>query len=207
MEFSLQIKSSGVSEDIFKDVEKWCMFFNGFAVTFFFYMKIIFVFILFSIGFLTLLKLRGIYKTERIKGTKIDTEDENLLKKPRLILGTFYIMMAFGILFNFFTLFLIIVLDPLPDRFIFDLINFSGKIDPKALNRIQDLNAAKYPHEKTIYYLVAFISLGAILDVVLSIWHIINSNNTDHRKSFTLLMSGVVIGMLTGWTTCLPLFL
>ena len=205
MRFPLQIKSSDITKEVLGGLENWCRTFNKFAVAFFLYMKFIFFFILLSIGILTLLRLRGIYKVERTK--LADADNENMLKRPRLILGTFYIAMAFGILFNYFTFFLIIVLEPLPDRFIFDFINFSGRIDPKAMNRIEDLNAAKYPHEKTIYYCVAMASLGAILDVVISIWYIIDSSNTNHRKTFTLLMSGVILGMLAGWTTCLPLFL
>ena len=134
-----------IFDEVLYDLENWCKIFNRFAVAFFLYMKFLFSFILISIGILTLFKLRGIYKIERTKLAKTEGEDGNMLKRPRLVLGSLYIMMGIGILFNFFTYFLIIVLDPLPDRFIFEFINFSGKLDPKALNRIQDLNAAKYP--------------------------------------------------------------
>ena len=100
-----------------------------------------------------------------------------------------------------------ICLDPLPDRLVFNFINFNGDIDPYYMNRIQDINAAKYPHEKTIYYFVAIASFGAILDVVLSIAYIINSGGQNHRKIISQLMGGIILGMLAGWTTCLPLFL
>ena len=87
------------------------------------------------------------------------------------------------------------------------ILNFSGNIDPKAINRIEDLNAAEQPHEKTIYYCVAVASFGAILDVVISLAYIVNSGGKNHRKLISQLMGGVILGMLAGWTTCLPLFL
>ncbi len=71
---------------------------------------------------------------------------------------------------------------------------------------IEDINAAKYPHERTIYYCVALISFGAILDVVISIYSIVNKQEIS-KKTFKLLFGGVVMGIFAGWTTCLPLFL
>ncbi len=159
---------------------------------------------------MTLLKLREIYMQSRLRTYKKKEESDWMkdhLQKPRLILGVFYIIAAFGILFNFLIYFLIWCLDPLPDIFIFDFINFSGRIDPKYLNRIEDINAAKYPHEKTIYYCVAMVSFGAILDVFVSIWYLINDNKHDAKTKFTLLIGGVTMGMMAGWTTCLPFFL
>lgn len=76
---------------------------------------------------------------------KID--DINLFKKPRIIVGSVYIVIAFGILFNYLTYFLMWLLDPLPDRLIFNFINFAGIIDPLAMNRIMDISASIYPHE------------------------------------------------------------
>ncbi len=203
----LQIRSpNNIMESFLTSLENLCEIFNKFFVVFFIYLKFIFVLILFSIGILTLTKLRGIYRIERTELSKNDAEGENQLKKPRLLLGTIYIFMAFGILFNYFTYFLIIILEPLPDRLIFDFVSFSGDFDTKYTNRIEDINAAKYPHEKTIYYCVAMMSFGAILDVVISIYSIVN-NKEIRKKTFKLLFGGIVMGILAGWTTCLPLFL
>ncbi len=184
-------------------LENWCVVFNNFAIVFFWYMKFIFSFIFLAIGTLTLLKLRGIYKFERTTKEAV----ENKLKRARFTLGIFYLTAGLGILLNYLTYFLIWILDPLPDRFIFDFINFSGYIDPKYLNRIEDIEASKYPHEKTIYYCVAIASLGAILDVVISIAFIVNNDQSNHRRTFAVLIGGVTLGILTGWTTCLPFFL
>ncbi len=115
-------------------------------------------------------------------------------------------MMGFGIIFNFFIYFLIIILDPLPDRLLFEFINFSVKIDPQDLNRIKDINRAKYPHEKTIYYIVAMASYVALLDIFICIYSIIINNNIN-KKTFEILFGGIILGILAGWTTCLPLLL
>ena len=104
---------------------------------------------LFTIGILTLLKLRGMYRGQRIKGVEPDEKNIDQLKTPRLLVGALYIFCGFGILFNFLTYFLLIILDPLPDRFIFAFINFSGSIDPVLMNRIEDVELAIYPHEQT----------------------------------------------------------
>ena len=116
----IQTNPSSPANSFLDGIENFCESFNRFAVAFFWYMKFIFVFILFAIGILTLLKMRGIYRIERTKLAKKDAEGENMLMKPRLILGTFYICFAFGILFNYLIYFLIFILDPLPDRFLFD---------------------------------------------------------------------------------------
>ena len=61
-------------EDIFDQIlaslNSFCKLINDFAVIFFFNMKFIFAFILVTIGILTLIKLRGIYKMERKKENK-----------------------------------------------------------------------------------------------------------------------------------------
>jgi len=45
------------------------------------------------------------------------------------------------------------------------------------------------------------------MNVVLSVWYLINDNNRDPKKKITCLFGGIVIGMLVGWTPCLPLLL
>jgi len=62
------------------------------------------------------------------------------MTKPRLILGTCYIAMSFGILFDWFTCFLIVDLDPLLDRLIFYYIQLPDTINLFDLNNISDIN-------------------------------------------------------------------
>ena len=180
---------------------------NFFIELVFGYLKYVFFGILLIIGILTLVSLRGIFFLERIRYTKEKELADNPLTKPRLILGTLYILFAFGILLDWFTFFLLVVLDPLPDRLIFNFISFSGIIDPFALNSVSDISKAVYPYEKTIYYGVAIVSFMALLTITISIWKIINKEGTRTKKSIVSLISGIVTGMLTGFTTCLPLFL
>ena len=218
MSFFFEYSKTDVFGDVLSGLEAWCTAFNNFAVGLFLYIKYIFAFMLICIGILTIYNLRGVYRTKdtKVKSTSDfsqnkysleHSEEKSLIQHRNLVLGSFYITMGLGIIFNFAIYFLIFCLDWLPDKFIFGFINFSGKIDPNYINRIEDIEKAKYAHEKTIYYCVAIASFGAILDVVLSIAYIINNSGTNHRKTITQLIGGIILGMLVGWTTCLPLFL
>ncbi|MFX0000709.1 MAG: hypothetical protein ACFE9Q_05685 [Candidatus Hodarchaeota archaeon] len=195
-------------EDVFRGIveglENWCIAFNSFFLIFYKYMKYIFVFIILFIGILTLLRLRGIYRETR----SINTEEEDYLMKPRLILGCSYIVLGFGILFNYITHFLIILLDPLPDKLIYNFITFSG-IDPFYLNGLSDISASQFPHEQTIYYCFSFGSLISFLDILLSLWYLINNNRiiNNPRRTIVFLISGVIGGILFGFNTHLPFFL
>lgn len=180
---------------------------NSFIELFFGYMKFVFFGILLIIGILTLLSLRGKYILERLRYSKEKKLADNPMTKPRLILGTLYIVFAFGFLLDWFTFFLLAVLDPLPDRLIFNFITFSGINDPFGLNNISDFSTVVYPYEKTIYYGMAIFSFMALLTITISLWQIINKVGKDIKKSIVSLMSGIVTGLLTGFTTCLPLFL
>ena len=180
---------------------------NSFIELVFGYLKYVFFGILLIIGILTLLSLRGKYFLERITHTKAKELADNPMTKPRLILGTLYILFAFGILLDWFTFFLLAVLDPLPDSLIFNFITFSGINDPFGLNNISDISKVVFPYEKTIYYGVAIISFMALLTITISLWQIINKERPVSKKLIVSLMSGIVTGLLTGFTTCLPLFL
>ena len=207
------IVSSFKSESIFKkgigDLENFCVIFNRYNEAMFLYLKFILVFILFMIGLLTIFKYRGFWRAFKFKEYgEEDTKDMGeKIKEPNVILGIAYIAMGFGILFNYLTLFLIWLLDPLPDGFIFAFLNFSGDIDPESIDRLSDLKRAKYPHEKTIYYCVAYASFGAFLNLILGVRFIILTTNKSHKTSFALLMSGLSMGVFTGFTTFMPLFL
>ena len=180
---------------------------NSFIELLFGYLKYVFFGILLIIGILTLFSLRGKYFLERIRYSKEQKLSDNPMTKPRLVLGSLYILFAFGILLDWFTYFLLVVFDPLPDRLIFNFISLSGIIDPFALNNISDISKAVYPYEKTIYYAVAIVSFMALLTIVISLWQIINKEGTITKKSIISLITGIVTGLLAGFTTCLPLFL
>jgi len=198
--------SSGeVLDDIINGLENWCIAFNEFFIIFSKYLKYIFVFVIFSIGILTLLRLRGVYRQSRLVGVD---KQEDTFTRTRLILGSIYIFLAFGILFNYLTFFIIWIMDPLPDRLIYNFIDFIG-INPLNLNGIKDISASQYPHEKTIYYCFAFGSLMSVLSILLCLWYLINNNRLINNPMRVLggLISGIIGGILFGFTTYLPFFL
>ena len=57
--------------DWVEGLENWCVLFNEFFILLFFYLKFILVFILFSVGTLTLLKLRKVYMQARIRAPSV----------------------------------------------------------------------------------------------------------------------------------------
>jgi len=158
-----------------------------------------------TIGILTLLRLRGVYRQSRLVSK--DKQEAPFIK-PRLILGCSYIVLGFGILFNYITYFLIWILDPLPDRIVYNFIMFSG-IDPYYLNGIMDISASQFPHEKTIYYCFSIGSLLALLQVLVSLWYLINNNRLIHNpsKAIYILITGIGEGIFFGFNTSLPFFL
>lgn len=201
--------SDEIFEGLFDGLNAWCEAFNNFVVIFFLYLKYVFVFILLIIGLLTLLRLRGIYFQTRIGNLKKTDKEADQLKKIRLILGCIYIVLAFGILFNYFTYFLIWFLDPLPDKLIYNFINFHGGIDPHYMNRIKDINNSQYAHEKTIYYSFALGSFSSVLGLLLCIWYLIHSNKLINNPKLALegITGGIIGGIMFGFTTFMPFFL
>ncbi len=203
-----QLLSQNPAIEVFEGLEQWCALFNEFFLILVIYLKYIFVFLLITIGISTLMKYRGMYRIQRVKGFEAEDEKQDSLRNARLIVGWGYIFFGLGILFNFLTYFLIIVLDPLPDRFIFAFINFSDSIDPLIMNRIEDIEYAIYPHEKTIYYGVALGSLTALTNIIIVIYLFINNNKVSNPQDITrVLISFLTLGMMCGFTTCLPFFL
>jgi hypothetical protein len=204
---STYVKFLSIIDQLLPNFDELFIEINSFIELVFGYMKYVFFGMLLIIGILTLLSLRGKYFFERIRYSKEEKLADNPMTKPRLILGSFYIVFAFGILLDWFTYFLLVVLDPLPDRFIFNFISLSGIIDPFALNNISDISKAVYPYEITIYYGVAIVSFMALLTITISLWQIINKEGAITKKSITSLITGIVTGLLAGFTTCFPLFL
>jgi len=208
---SIGLRSIDLNEifrEIFLGLENWCENFNQFSEIFFRFLKYIFVSLLFIVGILILLKLRGVYFNNRVKENEDKSNEKNeFLNKIRLIVGIIYIFIAFGVLGNFLVYFLILILDPIPDRLIFTFINFGGKIDPFFMNRISDINKSLYHHEKTLYYSVAFASIMAVSHLSISCWFLIIKNRPSNtRKNLIHLISSLGEGILFGFTTFLPFF-
>jgi hypothetical protein len=191
--------------DIVKYLENFCIAFNLYTPIFFIIFKYIFVIVLIVCGILTLLKARGIYFKSRAFPKEKEEIYTDPLTKPRLIVGTIYIVIGSGILFNYLTYFLIWILDPIPDRLIFSFFNLDD-IDPYALNRIADINLAIYPHEKTLYYIIAMASFENTVHLTLSIWYLFFKVDKPRKTMFHLFK--VVPGcILCGFTTFMPFIL
>jgi len=191
----------------FPDVNEILAVINNFFELSFFYMKFIFAGIMLIMGVLTLLSLRGRYFLERLRYSKEEKLADNPLTKPRLIIGTLYVIIGFGVIFNWFTYFLIFTLNPLPDRFIFVFIEFTGSVDPFYLNRVSDIQLAQLEYEKTIYYGFAAISYISVLSILISARQLILGSGKDSKKAIITLTGGVMMGILFGFTTGLPLLL
>ena len=140
--------SGDILKNIVQDLENWCIVFNEMFLILFKYVKYIFVFIIIFVGVLTLLRLRGVFRQSRLRGTE---KKDDSFTEIRLSLGCCYIFIGFGILFNYLTYFLIWILEPLPDKLIYNLVDFSW-INPSHVNEIMDANDLLHPHEKTLYY-------------------------------------------------------
>ena len=192
-------------DDILNFFENFCIEFNRYVLIYFKFFKYIFVIVLMGCGVLTLLKLRGIYFKSRLFSLNKDVDKTDLLTKPRLIIGCVYIVLGFGILFNYLTYFLIWFLDPLPDRLIFSIISLID-IDPYAINRITNIHSAIFPHEKTIYYIIAMLSFGHTIHLTLSIWYFL-AKVKNPRDTLRFLLKAVPGGILFGFTTFMPLML
>ena len=191
----------------FDFLEEYLVNINVFLEILFGYLKYIFGGILIVIGLLTLFSLRGKFFLERLRYKQEEDLQNNPLTKPRLFIGTFYIIIATGIIFDWFTYFLIIVLDPLPDRFVFLYIPFTGISDPFGMNSLYQIQQTPITFEKTIYYGISIVSFVALLDIIISIWQMAVRDNINEKKTILALVGGLAMGMLTGFTTCLPLFL
>ena len=176
---------------------------NNFFILFFQYMKYIFAFILLILGILTLLSLRKLYFDKKLVNTNVN---EDFLRKSRLIVGSVYIIMGSGILFNYLTYFLILILDPLPDQLISNFI----------INLINSIFENQYYIEEYIFEMIiiivndifAFGSFFALLWLFLSFWYFFHNNILKNpRKTLIWLTSSVASGIVFGFSTCLPFLL
>ena len=74
------------------------------------------------------------------------------------------------------------------------------------LNRITDVEASVFPHEKTVYYCIAFVSFNAFVQILVGVFLIVWKSEIT-TKIIGLLVTGVIEAVLCGFTTFMPLFL
>jgi len=197
-------------EGLIDGLMNFCVIFNEFMEVLFPLLKYGLIIILFGVGYLTIRMYRGANKGSRQKETDMNGEKKplaNRLKEPHVILGIIYFALGFGILLGWVTQAFIIVLDPIPDAFVFRFINFSGWIPAEELGRIQDPNLAIYPYEITIYYGVSFFSFLGFASLILGMRFMILYANKSHTTSLKMFITGLIDCVFMGFTTFMPLFL
>lgn len=128
-------------------------------------------------------------------------------KETHVILGVFYFALATGILLGYLVHVLMFVLDPIPDAFLYDFINFAGFIPEEFMARFQDPDLAVYPYEKSIYYCFALTSFTGFAGIIMGLRFMIMYANKTHTTSFKLFIAGVIDCLLFGFTTFMKCFI
>ncbi|MFX1260393.1 MAG: hypothetical protein ACFFAN_21290 [Promethearchaeota archaeon] len=171
-------------------LEIFSNFYNIFLPVIFVSLKYSLGIILISFGVLFLLNLKGIYFQRKAIG--LDQKNNNL-KKIRLILGSLYIIIGFGIIFDYLIYVLIWIFHP-----------FKSLILIIMENLIEDF----YYISELIHPFIALGSFIAILQYFLSVYYFVNNRaviNKSHKSVYVLFCSVLEI-ILFGFE-CLPYFL
>ena len=156
-------------------------------------LKYLISFILLSIGFLYLLSLKGIFLKKKLYNKYKDNDFDNL----RIIIGVTFIILAFGILFNYLIYFFIWLFQYF-DGFLFVIINFF-------------LGSYLENHIKLNNLISQGIALGsfvAILQFILAIFYFLNDRIVlmSSKNASSLFISSVISILLFGFE-CLPYLL
>jgi hypothetical protein len=163
------------------------------------FLKFTLVSVLFSIGILILFRLRGVYLQQRIKGDP--SSNNRAMRKVRLILGFTYIIIGFGILFNYLTYMLI-----------WSFRNFNG-ILLLSLNSLTNVIPEEYCTNLSLFIelfhpIIAILSFSAILQYFMALFYLINNNRviSNPKKAITLLVISNIEILFFGME-CLPYLL
>lgn len=177
-------------------------FYSNFIELSFNYMKYVLVFILITIGTLTLLRLRGIYLNNKL--CDYHKEKKVSINQIRLILGLSYIFFGIGILFNYLIYFLLWILGPLPDKILYIMIK--SILDFQNLKYFTFINSYSLNLIDLVFGLASFIFL---IELLLSIWHLIYSDAKTKKKRFAFIgiVSGLMGCIFFGFTTFMPYIL
>ena len=164
----------------------------------FYFLKFTLVGVLFTIGTLILLKLRGIYLRQNAKGDYMNTN--KFMRKTRLLLGFAYIIVGFGFLFNYLTYFLIWVFSGF-DGFLLIFLNLLIDIFPDFPANISFFIEIYHP-------IIAILSFSAILQYIMAFFYLVNNNKviSNPKKSVNLLVISSIEIIFFGME-CLPYFL
>ena len=170
---------------------------QNFTVIFFLSMKYIFSSILLILGAYTLISLKFLDEKFRDSKEKVNLD---YLKKKKVIIGIVYLSLGMGFLFNFFAIFLYFILprDGLLSAIIFHLINNGDLLQASSVVMVSDF----------FTMLFAFLSFIALLSLFLSIWILLHDRQLNNSKSIvSWMISSLILGILFGFSYCLPFLL
>jgi len=193
--------------DIFGMSLGFLEWFNGIVAIFFSALKYVLFVLLVIMSVITLLKFKKNYAIFKSNVANKNLLEGFVLKKKQLIGGVVYLLLAFGILFDFITFFFILILDPIPDRFALQLLNSFHIFNPWALTGVINMSNFGSPIETTVFYIFTTVSLICFVEVLVSVWLIITENIIHIKKVFLNLFAWIFMGFLFGFTTFLPLLL
>ena len=162
------------------------------------FLKYTFVIVLLLIGILILFRFRGIYLQQRIR----DPGNSNrILNSVRFGLGCSYIILSFGILFNYFIYFLIWIFQGF-DGLLLIFLNYA--ITNLPFEIFNDISLIEY----YVYPIIALCSFFSILQYVMSMFYLINNNRviSSPRKAVILLAASLFQLIIFGFS-CLPCLL
>lgn len=177
--------------------------FNSFCSLFFVVMKFLLGIILISIGIFTTMRLRGVYFLGRIRFGQEDSSD-NQLTRVGAFVGSFYMVLGFGIVFNYAIYLFMFLFDSFPEPYLFSLIDMVIKEIPLSIPINIGINGL--PYEKAIYYGFCFVSFLSFLLLFVSTYSLtIRMQNI--AKNIKLLITSVIAELFFGFTIFMPLML
>ncbi len=171
--------------------------------------------ILIIIGILDITKWRGWFRTIRLKKTDLSEHEEEemskKLKEPNVILGLIYITFGIGILLNYTIYILMFILEPIPDQFLFAIID-AFNLNPEMAGFVDiDILPTSYlsedPIERFIFNIIGYVSYSGFILLVIGMRFIIITTNKSHITSYKMMIVGLITCIMTGFTTFMPLFL
>ncbi len=161
---------------------------------FFISMKYILAFIFIILGVITLISLKTGENKQKFSSYQ-DLKSSDSMKKFKIISGYMLIVIGMGFLFNYFLIFLYLILpqDGLLGSFVIQI----------ALNVDIGEISFKLMFIELISYVLGFLSLMTTIGIIFSIYMLLQPRKSDKAKHHLgLLISSLIIGILFGFSNC-----
>ena len=101
---------------------------------------------------------------------------------------------------GYLTLLLMFLLDPLPDKFMFNFLEIW--ISKEKIGGIKNYEEVDTPFERTVYYCIAFVSFLGFMNLIMGLRFMILYSDKTHVTSLRLFLIGLTVCVLMGFTTC-----